>query len=109
LFWQSKQTFLELFVKYVFPQTVQVHFRSKSLLPSPLGKPEFDAKKDGKTMAFLGHKGAHAVQCNISLPPPHLLGKETIAFSSLKVKTPFGQKSMHRGLPVLVQPSHLSE
>ena len=61
-FSQSKQRFLELLVQYVFPQASHFVFRSISLLTSPFGTLEHEEKLDGKTIAFLGHKGAQAEQ-----------------------------------------------
>jgi hypothetical protein len=57
----------------------------------------------GKVMAFLWHKGSHAVQ-----PLTHLWGLATTAFPFMKANTPLGQYSMHRGLPYGAQPSHFS-
>jgi hypothetical protein len=57
----------------------------------------------GKLMALLWHNGSHAVQ-----PLTHLCGLATIAFPSWKAKTPCGQNSTHRGLPIFAHPSHFS-
>jgi hypothetical protein len=57
----------------------------------------------GKLMAFLWHRGSHAVQ-----PSTHLCGLATTAFPFWKAKTPFGQNSTHLGLPKEAHPSHFS-
>jgi len=57
----------------------------------------------GKVMAFLWHRGSHAVQ-----PLIRLWGFATTAFPFWKVNTPFGQYSTHRGFPNGAQPSHFS-
>jgi hypothetical protein len=54
-------------------------------------------------MAFLWHRGSHAVH-----PLTHLWGFATTAFPSMKENTPLGQYSTHRGLPKGAQPSHFS-
>ncbi len=108
-FSQSKQMLLELFVQYVFPQTSHFVFRSKSLPTSFGGTLQHEERPDGKTIALFGHSGAHAEQWNVLESFPQFAGLITSAFPSLNAKTLLGQNSMHRGLPVLAHPSHLSE
>jgi hypothetical protein len=100
--------FFELFVQYVFPQTAHFVFRSKSLVTSRFGEQQLEEALVGNTIAFLWHKGAQAEQRALLAPIPHLTGLVTSALPSLNVKTPLGQNSVHRGLPVLAHPSHLS-
>jgi len=57
----------------------------------------------GKLMAFLWHKGSHAVH-----PLTHLWRFITTAFPFMKANTLLGQYSTHRGLPYGAQPSHFS-
>jgi hypothetical protein len=76
---QSKQTSISLFVQYCFPHILQVVFLSISLPPSPFGGQQLEVKLDGKTIAFLWQRDAHAEQ-----PLTHLVGLATTAFPCWK-------------------------
>jgi len=60
-------------------------------------------------MALLWHRGAHAEQLGMLQSFPQFAGLATTDMPVLKMKTPLGQNSTHRGFPVFMQPSHLSE
>ena len=98
---QSKHKSLSRLVQKTLPHPLHVVFRSK-----PFSSGFVDAKPDcgfGKAMAFLWHKGSHAVH-----PLTHLCGLATTALPSTKANTLFGQNSTQRGLPYGAQPSHFS-
>lgn len=97
----SKHRSASLLVQKTLPHFTHRVFLSKPLSPDFMG---VDVGSGfGKLMAFLRHRGSHAVQ-----PFTHLCGLATMALPSLKAKTPLGQYSTHFGAPYLAQPSHFS-
>jgi len=58
----------------------------------------------GNCIALVWQTDSHALH-----PFRHFSGCMTTAFPFCSAKTAFGQYSTHRGVPVLMQPSHLSE